>query len=91
MIRQILQALGVTIAFTGGAIVVALVLDIHTVQAYLGLGAHELADWSRGGPAYLGTAALAGLLVDAVRYAGTKLGTQDDEDKGQLTYLQTGR
>ena len=76
MIRHTSQALGATIAFTGGAVVLALVLDINSVQAYLGLGAHELADWSRGGPAYLGTAALAGLLVDAARYAGTKLGTQ---------------
>ena len=79
MIRHTLQALSVTIAFTGGAVLLALVLDINSVQAYLGLGAHDLADWSRGGLAYLGTAVLAGLLVDAVRYAAAKLSTQEPD------------
>jgi hypothetical protein len=76
MIRHTLQALGVTIAFTAGALITALVLDINSVEAYLGLAAHDVADWYRDGPVYLGIAALTGLLVDAARFAATKLGTQ---------------
>ncbi|MEJ2258429.1 MAG: hypothetical protein P8X98_15835 [Woeseiaceae bacterium] len=68
MIRQIGRTLGVTIAFTAGAVCTALILDIEPIQGYLGLASHDVADWYRGGPAYLGIAALTGLCVDAVRF-----------------------
>ena len=72
MKTQGIGALGVTIAFTVGAVCTALVLDIPSVQAYLGLASHSLSDWYRDGAAYFGIAALSGLIVDAARYLGTR-------------------
>ena len=72
MTRQIIGTLSVTIAFTVGAVGTALVLEIPQVQAYLGLAAHDIADWYRVGPAYLGIALCSGLFVDAVRFAATR-------------------
>ena len=72
MIRHIFGTLGVTIAFTTGAVCTALILDIPSVQAYLGLAPHDVADWYRGGAAYFGIAVFSGLLVDAVRFLSAR-------------------
>ena len=72
MTRQLFGALGVTIAFTAGAVCTALILDISSVQAYLGLAAHEVTDWYRGGAVYFGIAVCSGLLVDGVRFLSAK-------------------
>ena len=74
MIRQIGRTLGVTIAFTVGAVLTALVLDLQPVQSYLGLAAHNAADWYRAGFSFFGVAALAGLVVDAFRFAAVRWG-----------------
>lgn len=74
MTRQIFGALGVTLAFAVGAICTALILDIPSVQAYLGLAGREITDWSEVSTTYFGTALLSGLLVDALRFLGTKWG-----------------
>jgi hypothetical protein len=72
MNRPLFKALGVTFAFTAGAICTALILDIPPVQAYLGLAAHDVADWYQGGATYFGIAVLSGLLIDTVRYLSAR-------------------
>jgi hypothetical protein len=72
MKHQMIGTLGVTIAFTAGAVCTALVLDIPSVQAYLGLATHDVADWYRSGASYFGIAVFSGLLVDAVRFLSAK-------------------
>jgi hypothetical protein len=68
MKRNYFQIFAVSIAFTGGAILTALVLAIPAIEQALGLSA-----WAKngyeGGLAYLLIAAFSGLVVDALRFA----------------------
>lgn len=79
MKRRIVGLLGATIAFSAGAVCTALILDIPWVQAYLGLAAHDVTDWYRGGATFFGIAIFSGLLVDAVRYLSTRWNKQQPQ------------
>ena len=72
MIRYLLSRLAVTLAFSVGAVVMAIILDSSSVQAYLGMAAMPAEDLFRIGLAYVGIAALAGLAVDGLRLIATK-------------------
>ena len=72
MTHNIFGALGVTIAFTAGAVCTALILDLSSVPAHLGLAAHDMSDWYQSGITYFGVALFSGLLVDAVRFLSAK-------------------
>jgi hypothetical protein len=87
MTRQIIGKLSVTIAFSVGAICTALVLDIPSVQAYLGLATNDVADWSRGGAAYFGIALCSGLFVDAVRFAATRWSSERPQARRDIEKL----
>jgi hypothetical protein len=67
MVRQLLSKLAVTMAFGSGAIVTALVLDISSVQAYLGMAAIPVENLVPTGLAFVATAAGTGLVVDGLR------------------------
>ncbi len=88
MTRHIFEALGVTIAFTAGAVFMALVLDIPLVQSYLGLPAHEVADWYRGGATYLGIALFSGLFVDALRFIAAKWSSEPPQARYDIEQIR---
>ena len=67
MLQNLLNRLAITIAFTAGAIVMALVLDVRLVQDYLGMAAIPVEDLLRLGLAFVATAAATGLVVDGLR------------------------
>ena len=64
---RILDTFGVTIAFGVGAVITALVLDLRSVQAFLGMAQPPLGDLVRAGIVYVGIAVFAGLLIDGLR------------------------
>jgi hypothetical protein len=68
MKRNYIQLFAITIAFTAGAVVTALVLAIPAVQQALGLSAWANNGYE-GGLAYLLIAACSGLVVDVLRFA----------------------
>ncbi len=67
MIRQILNIFAVTLALVAAAVVSAIILDLQFVQAYLGIGTSNVDSSTGNAWLYLKGAALAGLLVDALR------------------------
>mgnify|MGYP001812696153 FL=1 len=87
MTRHIFGTLGVTIAFTTGAVCTALILDIPSVQAYLGLAAHDVADWYQDGAVYLGIAVFSGLLIDAVRFLSAKWSSERPQARRDIEKL----
>ena len=64
---RILDTFAVTCAFGAGALITALVLDLRSVQAFLGMVPLPAGDLVRAGIIYVGIAVFAGLVIDGLR------------------------